>query len=1237
MKNTLCKIKNSVRLRRALKVVLCLAILLTIVRLQFAGGIKSFENYKEYSSKNDNIGGEWGNLSNFHSVEQEFIAEGNILNNVQLYYVNTSEDKDIEISVKDANGTIIADANVNTGIFIENEWNNVGLNIGKLNRGEPYTLCISSEDSLEGFIYGDGGAPGSYMSFSSEGTVLEGHLLMGLIQTYRYFNLAAIFELIVTTIFSLVIGMALCISIVKFEEIYEAFSGSTKQGMSYALFFSVSLVLLYNPIDSIRTNVLTFKRIIGEALNNDVDVSRRISNFNNWFIAFGVVFVLLFMLANYYIGKAKTEEQKRVVAFLDNYMILANCSLVLRCITYFKDASDTTGIYYFSQNIIMLIALVAICYVVFAVDRFISLDKFEQLAVSVICIAVIFAVFRGRELGTGRLVLGAATILFIGVFVSCKYLGRICDKQRVSQALPFVAVVLAFIPLATSLYIELIHVLNQHNVFVAHPAKFYKIACIIGFIITAIVLHLFIKKNYRVNDCKQIVFPVVIAGVTCLSVQMPISYVYNPDLFESANTSILLSDFFNYGDIPIVQHYGGHMMTDVWEGILYAVINNDFAGIVSPYSGLVNVVLVLLFYFVIAKIWNREMGLLISLLFPFLGFVSYYGLGILTCLAAMAYVRENTIKRANLLWGAVVWCALYRLDLGFAFGLAVIIALLIYVIANKNLKALKELGISLIGWGIVGGTAWFTICIIKGLNPINRLIEFLMINLSNQNWAYTGIGTVDNMLFAWGYIIIPFVMVLTLVYTTFSRVFREKIGAERWLLLLILNLSYFQNFSRGLVRHSLKENHTTIVFWSAYLFLALFLAFYKESMKWFVPTFMLLIVLNGLFLRADNFTSFTVADCAVSAPESIIESWKPSRFWAENPIKADDGTVFQTNWEKIKYAREKVERVQFAEEFANYVADYGVILNELLEDDETYVDFINRTVLYSAMGYRCPVYVSQSPLQLSGEFTQKEFIKEIKGVPVVLMPVDDTNYSCSNSMDGVTNAYRYYAVYEYIYRNYKPLCRYGNEYAVWCLPEKYDEYKSKVSELIKGTEHTNDSISSDSGESAIEYIDYGYDGPVENPDDDGNTTYDYIDALHNSSLDELPRIWAESDKQGAVNNKTVCTLVNADGYYVFDNNAVPVSDTGNYLKLTMDYDGLDTEGRYEGDDESMWADVILGYYQNGKFVEKYRYSITVDEGKHDYLIRCSADYYWYLSAVNAVKIETERNLRSVTMSVLEGD
>ena len=428
------------------------------------------------------------------------------------------------------------------------------------------------------------------------------------------------------------------------------------------------------------------------------------------------------------------------------------------------------------------------------------------------------------------------------------------------------------------MYIELIHVLNQHNVFVSHPAKYYKIACILGFLIAIIALYVIIKKNYQIRNWKSIVFPITVAGITCLSIQIPLSSVYNLDLFESANSSILMSDFLNYGDIPIVQHYGGHMMTGVWEGILYAVINNDFAGIVSPYGGLINVVLALLFYFVVAKIWNREMGLVISLLFPFLGFISYYGLGFLVCIAAMAYIRKNNMTRAILLWGSFVWCALYRLDLGFAFGIAVIIALLIYVIVEKNVKAFKELGLSLIGWGIIGGIAWFVICIVKGLNPINRLIEFLMINLSNQNWAYTGIGTVDNLLFAWGYIIVPFAMVLMLIYTVFSRTFRERVGAERWMLLLILNLSYFQNFSRGLVRHSLAENSTTIVFWCAYLYIAIFLAFYKESMKWFIPTFMLLIILNGLFLKPDNFTSTSIADSAVSRvgnrPDFMVKKMK---------------------------------------------------------------------------------------------------------------------------------------------------------------------------------------------------------------------------------------------------------------------------------------------------------------------------------------------------------------------------
>ncbi len=104
-----------------------------------------------------------------------------------------------------------------------------------------------------------------------------------------------------------------------------------------------------------------------------------------------------------------------------------------------------------------------------------------------------------------------------------------------------------------------------------------------------------------------------------------------------------------------------------------------------------------------------------------------------------------------------------------------------------------------------------------------------------------------------------------------------------------------------------------------------------------------------------------------------------------------------------------------------------------------------------------PVYVSQSPLQLSGQFTQEEFVKEMEDVPIVLMPYDDgENYYIAQGMDGVPNSYRYYKVAEYIYQNYVPLCTYETQYAVWCLAERYGEFAAKVQQIRNwGTDITS--------------------------------------------------------------------------------------------------------------------------------------------------------------------------------------
>lgn len=1179
--------------------------------------------------------------------------------------------------------------------------------------------------------------------------ILFGLRFSEVFNSYVSINSEWLFVFARNAFFTVLAGIALCFAVLRFEDLFKEFKAGKKKGFFYALYFSVSLLLSYNPIDTDNTEVSSFKRVMGAAFNENIDVAKRVNNFNIWFISFAVVFVLFYMLANHFLSEEANENRKNLVKFLDGYMVFANCSLLLNCISFFTDSADVVQAFSFSQSMVLLVAVVSVCYLVLSFDRFVPVETFEMLSVISFGIAFTASIFVGKRFGTGRLVFALCIILSVIVFAAGRLFSNKLKTGPAASPIALFAIVFSAIPLATSLYIEAVNILNQRNVFVAHPAKYYKILVLAGIVLACVVIFVLAKRKFDVSKWKDFSFPLIVAGTTALSIQIPLSANYYPHIYEGANSSILMSGFLNYGEIPLVENYGAHMMTAVWEGLLYAVLNNDYRGIVSPYKNLLLVLLAVLFYLLISKLWNKTMALFISIFIPYMDVFSFYGLGILVCLSAMAYVKKNSFPRAVAVWGAFIWSALYRLDIGFAFGLAVMVALVIYVIAEKNKKAVKELGVSLLGWCVVGGAAWFGICIAKGINPVKRLLEFVAVSMSNQNWAFVGMGKTENFSFAIGYLIVPFVMVLALLYTVFSKQFREKIGNERWVLLLILGVSYFQNFSRGIVRHSLRSEATDHVFWCAFLFLALFIAFYKDSMKWFVPAFMSFSIAVPLLFSPANYAVTPIADNAFGASGPIIESWYPSS--SDKKFISDDGREFETEWELIKYSKKRVQRVIFSDELQDYSAEFKIVLDSLLDDGETYVDFINKSLLYSVLGYRNPVYVAQSPMLLSGEFSQTEFIKEMEGVPVVIMPVDAENKQLTTTLDGITNAYRYYKVYEYIYANYVPLCKYGNDYAVWCLPEKYEVYKAEISDLIRSKDLSHELLTTESlnlrnavleendegyvvmrytandpmmidlqnlidlseyngryafisveyetdvsdvmqmyyttdkdedfsgkkvenvnisGEGTalfkipvtqytrlrldtpwestvvirslnvgnpIEFIDYGYDGPFKTTDSFGNVKYDYLSSFHYSSIGDLARIWAEYDKQKAVDNPEIFSLAYEDGYYTFDKNQIPDTKNGNYLKISALYDGTDGQGFEKDDDEKVKADIYFGLWDGNEYIEKYCYTIYFDEGSHNYLIRCSTDYYWGLKDVNAVWIDTDSELKDVSMCVIDGD
>lgn len=1202
--------KNPVKNKKVIagvKIIVCVFIFVWLMNNLFIDGMDDYISYKVYYYQSESE--DCFPAVGASCIEQTFYAQSSVLSNIKLYLCEPS-DSEIIIQMIDDTRKILMQETVNLRDFTAHEWNKISIDCSNLKKNGQYTILLKGKELSGILLSASNTYPEIFADCMVDGAEIENTLAVGLQFTDWYMLLGHGLDLAVNVLYIFIIAFALCFSVLHLETLFDVFTKSEKKkGFFYAIYFSVYTVLLFNPLGSVRNKVTEFGRILGAGLNAGVDVSKRISNFNHWFICFAIAFCLFYMLANYFKNKGWIGENKKAMELLDNVIVIANVILGLKCITYFYNKSHKTAIFNYSDYFINLIILLLIAYMLLHLENKISLEKMEALLLSGWSLTLPMAIVITHDWTDGRVFIGLQVFLSVLVVLGVKYLKIDWDCAWISGGLNICTVFLSLIPFCTSFYIEFVTLLNQHEIFWIHLRRNYFGAVVFGILIMIVFAFVLLKREKTIENWKKFSYPALVLGFSCLCAQIPVYSTYNVDMMETANSSILISDFLYYGEIPIVQHYGGHMMSAVWEGILYAVLNNDYTGAVfSPYAGYLIVAIAILFYSLIKYVWDEDAAVLTVLFFPFYSSMLYWGWGILMALAVMAYVKKNTYFRAMLFWFSFVWCALYRLDLGFAFGLACLVVLIIYIIADKNRLALKQLAITLVVWGIAGVALWFGICIAKDIHPLNRLLEFLMINLSNRNWAYTEIGDMSQAAFAWAYLFLPFLVAACMIYSVFSVKIRENLGTSVWMVNLVLGFSYFFNFSRGLVRHSLAEGQLRLVVWSAYVFLAVFIVAVTNQRKTLLPTYAALILLSSLFLSKSNYSESAIMDTAAGKIGSYTETWTHGRFAEEEEP--------ELYWTKLQKDRQVINRVEWDEDLVKTVEDYAVMIDALLEDDETFVDCSNRTTLHSLLGRRDPVYVSQSPLQLSGQFTQEEFVKEIRNVPIVLMPYG------SGGLDGILDSYRYYKVFEYIYTNYVPLCTYENKYAVWCLPERYDGMVTRVRNL--------------KGVCNCRLLAYENDG-IYRSEDERLYDNDLPGTLDLYSLEKLPVIWAENDRENSADNNVLATLEYEDGVYTYALSPTDYGTNGNYLKVGMIFAGGDWQGETGTDDETATAVIRIGKMVDGEFETKYSYSFTVEEGYHDYMFRISSNYNWYLGETNAVILESESPLYNIRMAVLEGD
>ncbi len=994
------------------------------------------------------------------------------------------------------------------------------------------------------------------------------------------------------------------IGLLKIEELVAEYRQQfTPKSIIWALVVSVSVMLSFNPLQSENVLVDSFSRIIGIGMISDVDIDKIISNFMCFFFLFAILFSLCVLLMNYVRNRAFVENddcrQK-----LDILFEIAFVNLLLNITSFFSKEQSGLSVLNYSLDILFLLIVAHLLFIVLKLNKKLDYPRYQQMICIIFCLCFPIAII----LGKGELIKTYFLSVIVALGISILLL-KILLKSTSNSLLLVGVLFSAFCLPFTSAYIELVNIFNQYKIFISNPLLVYVMAMMIGLFCIVGFVCITKKKSF---DWKKIVYPSIVLGVSCLSVQLPLQSIVNADIFEKANSSVLISDFLLYGKIPIVEHYGGHMLVDVLNGITYGVLNNDYSGAVfSPYSQIIVPTICVIFYYTLSTIMDKEYALLTIICLPFYGEWLYWGLGLISYFAIMSFIKHNSYKNALVIWITCGINALYRLDLGAAFDVTVIIILLFYLIDKRDRKALKMIVSTFFCVIISVAIIWYILCIIKDINPVERLKEFLSISASNSNWAYGTLGDVNRFVFAWSYFFVPLSIVLSILYIICSQQFRRKIGDAKVIILLLLGISYIINFSRACVRHSVLEMSFNVIFWSAYLFIAIFIMCVFEKKIYFVVSFGLLLVFNTLFVQAGNVNMNLLVDNSFVTIQNLTSTWHK------------DEHNNTTAWEQISVEKQVVDRVVLSEEMNAQIAPIENVVDILLDEKETYLDFVNKSFMYSVMNRKNPVYVAQSPGHLSGEYTQEQFIKQIESqkneIPIVIMPAkqDLSGQYVEIELDQIANTVRYYKVAEYIYQNYRPLCI-VSDVVIWCEGERYSELQEKL---------LNDKTVQDS------YVlaEWGYDAAEEIVEGEEIKRI-YCGQLHNYNLLNLPYVWANYDELHAAENNVQAKLISQNnGLFLIDSVDSIQKGKGNYLLITA----KDTCA--EAESNSHVVTLQLGYYQADAFTEKCAITFNVKSGKQNYLIRLSTDYYWYLNEINAVKVANGSMLEDIEMTILEGD
>jgi|GEM_PF-3210616 len=939
-----------------------------------------------------------------------------------------------------------------------------------------------------------------------------------------------------------------------------------------ACFFGLAVVIPFfkNTLSSFPKIGDYSEHINSQASAHNLEIGTRVSSYYLYMllavVISAVLTVLIFALIK---NRREGKQSKKAFGFVSGVSLIGAFSVLTSALLNYT---------FTDLFVVIAVFAVPVLFGFLFIIRAKNENKDFDMILYSISLSIVFVIFAGTILfriglsGSifvfGAVALGVIFGLALFLITQTKFFAK--NKNRFIIA----SIPLLFSSILQCIGLEMLNIINKrfNRAFNIGHEMYYLI--IAASIVLFFVLFFTVKNKGKKNLIYRLFLPVTILAVALVVAQPERFAVVGMEFFEKANHGLSLHHLFEFGSIPLIENFDAHMLSKQFFGVLYGVLNGYEPWTSDIYFSLYTPIYYILAYTIFSKIIGRRNAFFFVLGFPILRMIAY-PVFIYFALLVFALLRllknENIRNRILFCFVCVVIC-LYRLDVGFA---SIIAGLITYTIVNLSKEKAKN-----ILWLVITGICsvlvvlivFFGLSLIKGVPPVSRLGEFLQAAGSSQNWGYAKTGDKSLVVYNLLYHVLPLILagIIGVVGYGYFTGSKEKYSRKGLVLFAFFSMFYYINLSRGIIRHSfIEENAVWYILGTYFLALLSLSAIRKGKMKAvkrFASVLMICVLILGICYPA-----FNSDEKPVPFINNGADSLASQGLSAES-YKSQYETTVPMNGTRVKG------------EMPFQAKELKEVLDTILTEEQTYVDLASLNFFHAITNRINPLYVNQSPMMLSGDDMQIKAIEQLENsdVPIAILPIsEEADIGFGSAIDGIAVDYKYYLLFEYVYKNYVPMIRL-NGFDVYCLKEKREEY--------------------------IEKLGFDYNIIENHPE------------VWTRNLGYIPLLWGEKDGNDAFVLAPELEQCNTTYDRMISTGFLPI---GKPMNLVIE---AESDAQTSGLVTLLACDINVG---------EFRFFIS--PGKHTYAIRVSADFNFWDIRTQSIRLMTDSPVKVTKFCLVADD